>query len=128
VARGAVHPMQALLNFSVGVLAARMTRVVLAYGLDPVFGFLHDGRKPGRLSLVWDCVELHRPELVKVMFGFAEGRVFRKNEFRMIEGGVVRLAPNIMSEAFTLVIETVTLKDMIKTVEWMMRQIRSIGR
>ena len=64
-ARNAIHPMQALHNYAVGIAAARMTRVVVAKGLDPCFGFLHDGRKPGRLSLVWDCVELHRPELWK---------------------------------------------------------------
>ena len=64
-ARGAVHPLQAMQNYATGVLAARMTRVVIAMGLDAGFGFLHDGRKPGRLSLVWDCVELHRPELVR---------------------------------------------------------------
>jgi hypothetical protein len=55
---GRIHAMQALLNFSTGILTARMNRVVSAHGLDPCFGFLHNGRKPGRLSLVWDCVEL----------------------------------------------------------------------
>jgi CRISPR associated protein, Cas1 family len=70
---GAIHPMQAMLNYSVGVLAGRMTRVVLASGLDAAFGFLHDGRKPGRLSLVWDAVEPHRPGLVRAVFQYAEG-------------------------------------------------------
>jgi hypothetical protein len=57
-------PLQAMLNAA----SARLTRPVLARGLDPAFGFLHNGRKPGRLSLVWDCVEPLRPELVRVMF------------------------------------------------------------
>jgi CRISPR/Cas system-associated endonuclease Cas1 len=118
--------MQAMLNYAIGVLAGRMTRVVTAYGLDPVFGFLHDGRKPGRLSLVWDCVELHRPKLVGAVFEFAGRRVFRKSEFRTVEGGVVRLAPGMMGEVAELAIKTVTLKDMIKTVEWVTRQIRKV--
>jgi CRISPR/Cas system-associated endonuclease Cas1 len=115
--------MQAILNFSMSVLAARMTRVIVAYGLDPVFGYLHDGRKPGRLSLVWDRVELHRTKLVKALFGFVDGRAFRKNDFRMIDKGIVRLAPGIMNEVAKLTLKTISLKDMMKTVEWMIRQI-----
>ena len=125
-ARNAIHPMQALHNFAVGIAAARITRVVVARGMDPCFGFLHDGRKPGRLSLVWDCVELHRPELVRVVFGFAEGRAFQKSDFRLIDGGVVRLAPPIMKEVATLAIGAIPLKDMVKTVEWMAKQIRKV--
>jgi hypothetical protein len=37
-----------------------------ALGRMPAMGFLHDGRKPGRLSLVWDCIEPLRPGLVSV--------------------------------------------------------------
>jgi len=51
-ARGAVHPMQAMLNFATAIVTARLTRAIIAMGMDPCFGFLHDGRKPGRLSLV----------------------------------------------------------------------------
>lgn len=123
-ARDAVHPMQALLNFNVGVLAARMARVIVAHGLDPAFGFLHDGRKPGRLSLVWDAVELHRPKLVQETFRYAGAKVFRKNDFRMIDGGIVRLAPSTMKDAAALTLKTVSLKDMVKTVEWLAGQIR----
>ncbi|SRR5579883_384524 len=74
--RGAIHPMQALLNFATSIIAARLTRCVIAYGLDPAFGFLHDGRKPGRLSLVWDCIEPLRPALVTAVFEYARTRVF----------------------------------------------------
>jgi CRISPR/Cas system-associated endonuclease Cas1 len=82
--------MQAMLNYATGVLAGRMTRVVIAKGLDAGFGFLHDGRKPGRLSLVWDCIEPLRPRLVRAVFGYAGGRVFKKGDFEVFEGGVVR--------------------------------------
>jgi CRISPR/Cas system-associated endonuclease Cas1 len=102
-----------------------MTRVIVAHGLDPVFGFLHNGRKPGRLSLVWDCIELHRPKLVGETFRYAE-RIFRKNDFRMIDGGIVRLAPTIMKDVAALTIKVVSLKDMIKTVGWMAAQIRKV--
>ncbi len=80
-ARGAVHPMQAMLNYAVGILAARMARVVIARGLDASFGFLHDGRKPGRLSLVWDCVEPLRPKLVKAVFGYVATHEFERRDY-----------------------------------------------
>ena len=34
-ARGAVHPMQAMLNFSTAIVTARLARAILASGLDP---------------------------------------------------------------------------------------------
>jgi hypothetical protein len=40
--------MQAMLNFASAIVTARLTRAIVAMGLDPCFGFLHDGRKPGR--------------------------------------------------------------------------------
>ena len=56
-ARFAETPLQALHNFAVSITAARLVRVIAAKGLDPYFGFLHDGRKPGRYSLAWDAIE-----------------------------------------------------------------------
>jgi CRISPR/Cas system-associated endonuclease Cas1 len=38
------------LNYSYAVALSRMTRVIIARGLDPVFGFLHSDRR-GRMSL-----------------------------------------------------------------------------
>jgi hypothetical protein len=70
-ARGAIHPMQAMLNYAVGVLTARMTRVVLATGLDASFGFLHDGRKPGRFSLSWERRGEFKADTREAVFGYA---------------------------------------------------------
>lgn len=115
--------MQALHNFAVGVVAARMTRVVIARGLDPCFGFLHDGSKPGRLSLVWDCIEPLRSGLVTAVFGFAENRVFKNAEFRVAEG-VVRLAPKLSREVVALVMNKVPLARYIGTVKMVERAMR----
>src|ERR1700730_11908072 len=38
-ARGAVHPIQAMLNFASAIITARLTRAIIAAGLDPCFGF-----------------------------------------------------------------------------------------
>src|ERR1700730_12511127 len=91
-ARNAVHPMQALHNYSTTVLVSRIARVVIARGCDPCFGFLHDGRKPGRLSLCWDLAELWRPVLVRAVFEYAATRKFSKDDFAVFEKGVVRLS------------------------------------
>jgi CRISP-associated protein Cas1 len=68
--RGAVHPLQAILNFATAIVTARLTRAIIAWGFDPAFGFLHDARKPGRLSLVWDTIEPLRPGLVRAVFKY----------------------------------------------------------
>jgi hypothetical protein len=80
-ARGAVHPMQAMPNFATAIVTARLARAILARGLDPCFWFLHDGRKPGRMSLVWDAVEPLRPRIVHAAFGYAGTHEFEKRDF-----------------------------------------------
>jgi CRISPR/Cas system-associated endonuclease Cas1 len=100
--------MQAMLNFGVGILAARMTRAVIARGLDPAHGFLHSGKKPGRLSLVWDCVEFFRTGLVGKVFEFAGGREFRRDEFVLVQGGIVRLGQPLAKEVATLALKAAT--------------------
>lgn len=37
--------------------------------------------------------------------------------------GIVRLAPPIMKEVVAATVGTITLKDMMKTVEWMVKQV-----
>jgi CRISP-associated protein Cas1 len=125
-ARGAVHPMQAMQNYATGVLAARMTRVVIATGLDAAFGFLHDGRKPGRLSLVWDCVELHRPGLVRAVFEMAEGRTFKRYDFGIFENEGVGLLTPLAREVAEVAVRTVTLMDMVRTVDWIAGQLNKM--
>jgi CRISPR/Cas system-associated endonuclease Cas1 len=115
-ARDAVHPLQAMLNFSVAILTARITRVVIARGLDPAFGFLHDGRKPGRLSLVWDCVEFFRARLVGKVFEFAGGREFRKDEFVLVQGGIVRLGQPLAREVAGLALKAATVRECMQVV------------
>jgi CRISPR-associated endonuclease Cas1 len=117
-ARGAVHPMQAMLNFSTAITTARLTRAIVAMGLDPCFGFLHDGRKPGRLSLVWDAIEPLRPKLVKAVFKYAGTHEFERRDFLVLVHKItlertVRLAPELTKEIAT---EAVSVSECIKTV------------
>jgi CRISPR/Cas system-associated endonuclease Cas1 len=119
--------MQAMLNYAIGVLTGRMTRVVIAKGLDAGFGFLYDGRKPGRLSLVWDAVEPHRPELVRAVFRHVEGRAFKRYDFGIFANDGVGLLPPLAKEIAELTVKTATLilRDMVKTVDWVAGLIRS---
>jgi CRISPR associated protein Cas1 len=61
------------------------------------FGFLHDGRKPGRFSLSWDVVEIFRPVLATVVFEYAAKKVFERADFAS-QDGVVRLSSWIARE------------------------------
>jgi CRISPR/Cas system-associated endonuclease Cas1 len=123
-ARGGVHPIQSMQNYSIGVLAARMTRVIIAKGLDGAFGFLHDGRKPGRLSLVWDMVEPFRPALATAVFRYIAGAVFRRDDFKIAADGVIKISPETAREVAALVIRTVSLRAMVQEVDWLVRLIK----
>jgi CRISPR/Cas system-associated endonuclease Cas1 len=112
-----------MLNYAVGILAAQMTRVVIARGLDASFGFLHDGRKPGRLSLVWDCVEPLRPGLVSAVFGLAERRAFKKSEFGVFSKETIGLLPPLAREVAEVSVKVTPLREMVKLVDWVIRII-----
>jgi CRISPR/Cas system-associated endonuclease Cas1 len=115
-----VHPMQALQNYATGIVTARMTRVVIARGMEPCFGFLHDGRKPG---LIWDCVEPFRPELVRAVFGFAGGRAFKKADFAVIAGGIVRLTDELRREIAEVVIGKFSITRYMEAVKVVERKL-----
>jgi CRISPR/Cas system-associated endonuclease Cas1 len=121
-ARFAETPLQALHNFAVSITAARLVRVIAARGYDPCFGFLHDGKKPGRYSFAWDAIEVLRPELAKAVFGYAREREFERAEF-MSQGGVVRLSTAIANECMALVLKTMPVKMLVDTVKKIERML-----
>jgi CRISPR/Cas system-associated endonuclease Cas1 len=107
--RFAETPLQAMHNLAIAIVVARVVRVICARGLDPCFGFLHDGRKPGRHSLAWDVLEPLRPGLARAVFQYAGGRVFGRADFAS-QGGVVRLAPWAAKECAAMALEAVPLR------------------
>jgi CRISPR-associated protein Cas1 len=122
--RNAIHPMQALQNFAVAIAVARMTRVIIAHGLDPCFGFLHDGRKPGRMSLVWDAVEPLRPAIVSAVFGYVAEHIFEKKDFivfihKISSEKTVRLAPNLAKEIAALTAKTISVRECVRMTNWL---------
>jgi CRISP-associated protein Cas1 len=61
--RGAIDPVNALLNYGYGVLSQAVWGAVLNAGLEPYAGFLHVDR-PGKPSLVLDMMEEFRAPIV----------------------------------------------------------------
>jgi CRISP-associated protein Cas1 len=115
-ARFAETPLQALHNFSVAITAARVTRVIAARGYDPCFGFLHDGKKPGRYSLSWDAIEPLRPVLAAAVFDYAKGRKFERAEF-MSQAGVVRLSTHIARECTEMTLKMMPITMLVEAVK-----------
>jgi CRISPR/Cas system-associated endonuclease Cas1 len=118
--------MQAMLNFSTAIVTARLTRAIVAMGLDPCFGFLHDGRKPGRLSLVWDAIEPLRPRLVKAVFGYVATHEFERTDFLVLVHKVtlertVRLAPALAKEIVEVAAKAVSIRECVKVVRWIVK-------
>jgi hypothetical protein len=83
---------------------------------------LHDGRKPGRMSLVWDAVEPLRLGLVRAVFGYAAIHEFEKKDFLVFVHKItcertVRLAPPLAKEIAALTIKTINVRECIKIVD-----------
>lgn len=69
--RGALDPINSLLNYGYGILYSQVERVLVLAGLDPYAGFIHVDR-PGKPSLVLDLIEEFRQVAVdRVVFGLA---------------------------------------------------------
>ncbi|MBN1121124.1 MAG: CRISPR-associated endonuclease Cas1 [Anaerolineae bacterium] len=67
--RGAVDPVNSLLNYGYGILYAQVERALVLAGLDPYAGFVHADR-PGKPSLTLDLIEEFRQVIVdRVVFG-----------------------------------------------------------
>jgi CRISPR associated protein, Cas1 family len=99
-------------------------RACHAMGMDPCFGFLHDGRKPGRLSLVWDAVEPLRPRVVRAVFGYVETHEFERADFLVFVHKItlertIRLTAELAKEIVEVAVKTVSVRECVKTVEWL---------
>jgi CRISPR-associated protein Cas1 len=67
--RGALDPVNSLLNYGYGILYGQVERALVLAGLDPYAGFIHVDR-PGKPSLVLDLIEEFRQAAVdRVVFG-----------------------------------------------------------
>ena len=80
VKRGAMDPVNSLLNLGYAILFRRVFKAVLINGLDPYAGFLHADRS-GRASLVLDLMEEFRQQVVdRVVLKLFTKRTIRYDE------------------------------------------------
>jgi len=122
--RRAVHPAQSIHNYGIGVLATRMSRVLLAHGYDIGFGFLHDGVKPGRASLVWCAIEEHRATLARRLFDYMGGKTFKAADFSMRDSGEVRIGRFVSMEVAQEAIKAVPISKLVSTANWLGKTLK----
>jgi len=82
--RGAEDPVNAMLNYGYGILYSKVWAALLQAGLEPFAGFLHTDR-PGKPSLVLDCVEEFRQAVVdRTVIALVQKRVRMRMDDRFL--------------------------------------------
>lgn len=89
--RRAVNPINAILNYLYGLLAAEGRIAALAVGLDPGLGILHLD-KYARDSFALDLMEAARPQVDAYVLNLTEGHRFRRKDFHDTRRGGCRLS------------------------------------
>jgi CRISPR-associated protein Cas1 len=92
--RHAMHPVNAILNYSYSVVAAQITRTLQASGFDSAAGFLHTDAE-GRHSLTYDVLELLRAEIDNSILPWVASHTWKRPDFPVTPEGVVRLQPTL---------------------------------
>jgi CRISPR-associated protein Cas1 len=98
--RGALDPINSLLNYGYGILYREIERALVLAGLDPYAGFLHADR-PGKPSLVLDLIEEFRAFAVdRVVVGLANRHfVVERDERALLSEGTRRsLAEHVIAQ------------------------------
>lgn len=96
------HPANAILNYAYGMLENQVRRQILAAGLDPSIGYLHNKKKE-RDDLVFDLMEPCRPIIDLHILEFILSRTFQPDDFVLNKSGVVRLHPQFARYVVKLV-------------------------
>ncbi len=86
----AVDPVNAMINYSYGVLYSKVERACIIAGLDPYIGFLHTDNY-NKKSLVFDMIEPFRNYADKIVMKLFTGRQCRNSMFRKESSGSIIL-------------------------------------
>lgn len=119
--RGAVHPVNALLNVVFAVHAGRLAGIIAARGAHPAIGFLH-ADKPGRWSLAYDAIEPLRPLIERRVFDFIRKHQFSGNDFVLAQGQI-RLMDNLLR--VVLAETALSHRVLDAAVDWLIGLIRA---
>jgi CRISPR-associated endonuclease Cas1 len=93
-ARRAVDPSNAILNYAYGLLEGQVRQALSVQGFDLACGFLH-ADKAGRDSLVYDLMELFRPQVDALVLDFLGRSMFHAGDFLRLSDGSCRLHPQL---------------------------------
>ena len=89
--RKAANPANALLNYGYAILEGETSLAIMTLGLDPGLGFMHTDQ-PGSRGLVYDIMEVGRPDVDYWLYRFLQEIVFTGDDFWETERGEVRLS------------------------------------
>lgn len=94
--RKASDPINALLNYTYGILEAEAQLASVRVGCDPAMGVIHTD-KPNRASFACDLMEPIRPNVDSFVLTMLEKRTFRVDDFFETREGNCRLMPPLAS-------------------------------
>ena len=82
------------------------------------------------MSLVWDAIEPVRPKVVRAVFGYVAAHEFVRGDFvvfvhKITAERTVRLAPTLAKEIATLTMKTVSIRECVKAVNWLVKLLSS---
>jgi CRISPR/Cas system-associated endonuclease Cas1 len=81
-----------------------------------MIGFLHSP-KPGRASLAYDVLELHRAAITHAVFAYVQRRIFLRADFELTVDGIVWLSAPVAREVAILALRAVPMADAVRTVK-----------
>ena len=97
-AQNARHPINAMLNYGYGILKSQLRNEVVAAGLDPTIGFVHEKYGNNRIPLIFDLMEPLRPVVDGNILQFALSHVFTPGDFTISRSGGCRINPQMAKQ------------------------------
>jgi len=102
--RNAKHPVNAILNYAYGMLAAQVHIEAVAEGYDPRRGVMHHDRDDAdAFAWVFDAMEPRRAEVDSKVLNFVLNTPFTGADFVLRPDGVCRLTPQLARRVAELV-------------------------
>jgi CRISP-associated protein Cas1 len=99
--RNALHPVNAILNYTYTALQSEIQINAVSEGYDPTIGIMHEG-SDGSAAFVFDLMEPERPATDRKVLEFIKGHVFDPADFVIRSEGVCRLNPEMARCVVTL--------------------------
>lgn len=111
--QNARHPLNAMLNYSYGILISQIRAEIVANGFDPSIGITH-GTSQNRIPLVYDLMEPIRPLADRKVLAFACSHTFTPGDFTINQHGGCRLNPQMASSLIREIIFSKEIKPLIR--------------